>query len=312
MNKPNHRVTTYTAPTVEPVSLSAVKAHLRLDSSSAADNISVSQSIFPGDHAVAASYSLKGTGVDIQGYGALVVFEAATNGTGGTVDVKIQESDTDSDAVYTDWTDGAFTQVTEANDNATYEKQYTGAKRYIRVVATVGTATCDFGVSVIKQGGDRSDDTYLSSLITTVRKQTELLLNRALITQTLDIYFDDFPGNDFFEVPRAPLASVTSLAYTDVDDTATTISSSEYYTDTVSEPGRIVLKDGYSWPTASLRAYWPIVARVVCGYGAAGSSVPEPIKQFILVNVANLYTNREADSEQLICTGLVSEYRLWR
>jgi len=312
MTQPNHKVSVQTAPTVEPISLAEVKAHLRLDSSSVAENIAVTQSIFPGDHATAATYSLKGTGVDIQGYGALVVFEAATNGTGGTVDVKIQESDTDSDAYYTDWIDGVFTQVTDANDNATYEKEYTGSKRYIRAVATVGTATCDFGVSVIKQGGDRSDDTYLSSLITTVRKQTELLLNRALITQTLDIYFDDFPGEDGLEIPRAPLATVTSLKYTDVDDTETTFSSSYYYTDTVSEPGRIVLKDGYDWPTDSLRPYWPVVARVVCGYGASGLCVPEPIRQFILVNIANLYVNREADATQLICPGLITEYRLWR
>lgn len=308
----NYKVSVQTAPTVEPISIAEVKAHLRLDSSSVAENIAVTQSIFPGDHATAATYSLKGTGVDIQGYGALVVFESATNGTGGTVDVKIQESDTNSDAYFADWTDGAFTQVTESNDNTTYEKEYTGAKRYIRVVATVAVATCDFGVSVITQGGDRSDTTMLSTLITTVRKQTELLLNRALITQTLDVYFDAFPIGDALEIPRAPLSSVTSLKYTDVDDTETTFDSSYYYTDTISEPGAIVLKDGYDWPNDTLRAYWPIVARVVCGYGAAGSSVPEPIKQFILVNVANLYTNRDADATQLICMGLLSEYRLWR
>ena len=53
-----------TAPTIEPVTLAEVKEHLRIDSGSLSDNISSNQSIVPGDHAIAASYSLEGSGVD--------------------------------------------------------------------------------------------------------------------------------------------------------------------------------------------------------------------------------------------------------
>lgn len=314
----NNQVVVYAAPAVEPVTLTDVKSHLRLDSSSVADNLASAQSIVPGSHIPAAAYSLKGTGVDVLGYGALVIIEAGA--AGGTVDVKIQESDTDSDSAYADWTGGAFTQITTSNDNATYEKEYTGRKQYIRVVCTVGTAACEFGVSILRQGGDRSDDSLLSSLITTVRRSTELLLGRSLITQTLDVYYDGFPPCGFLEVPYPPLISVITpyLQYTDSDDTAATFSSDYYYVDVISEPGRIVLKYGESWPSFTSRTYWPVSLRVTAGYGAAGSYIPNPIKQFMLLNLADLYEQRgnlvpskDGVQELKLGMGLVTDYRIY-
>ena len=128
-------LTLKTAPATEPLTLAEVKEHLRLDSGSVADNITISQSIVPGAHVIAAGYSLKGTGVNVLGYRALVNLNAGSCGAGGTVDVKIQESDTDVDGDYTDWTGGAFTQVAAANDNTVQEKEYTGTKQFIRVEA---------------------------------------------------------------------------------------------------------------------------------------------------------------------------------
>ena len=115
----------YTAPTTEPLSLAEVRAHLRIDSQSLADDLTSTQSIAPGSHDVAASYSLVGTAVDVLGYSVLVLLESGTNGTSGTVDVKLQESD--DNTTWQDFT--TFTTVTAANDNAIQEKDYTGGKQ---------------------------------------------------------------------------------------------------------------------------------------------------------------------------------------
>lgn len=279
-----------TAPTIEPVTLAEVKSYLRIDSGTMADTIASAQSIAPGDHVVAAAYSLEGTGVDVQGYGALVMLDSGTNGTNGTVDVKIQESD--DNVTYTDWTGGAFTQVTTSNDNAIQEKQYTGTKRYIRAVATVAVATCDFGVSVVKKAAYSDEDTLLTSLITTARIEAERYLNRAIITQTWYFYFDDFPAGDRMRLGKGSLQSVTSVKYTDTDATVNTFSTDYWEARTNAVPGEIVLKYGQSWPSTTLKTVDPIVVEAVVGYGATTASVPENVRQAILIHINDLYEHR--------------------
>jgi len=289
-----------TAATIEPVTLAEVKTHLRLDSTSFADNITTYQSIVPGDHAIAASYSLTGSSVDVSGNKAVVIFDAGACGSSGTVDVKIQESEDDS--TWSDWAGGAFTQVTESNDNAVQEKEYTGTYQYIRVVATVATATCDFGVSVNRYEFTAIEDTYLNSLIPAVTKHIELnvLGGVSLLQQTWELYLDKWPDEDYIELPRPPLQSVTSITYTESGDSSTygnTFSSSYYTVDTVSWPGRIVLNDGDSWPTGTLETNNPIKVIFPAGYGDARADVPGPIKQCHLMYCDDYYNNRGVHEE---------------
>jgi len=95
--------------------------------------------------------TVNGPAIDRLGFeDALVVVNSGTNGTNGTVDIKIQESDA-SDSGFADISGAAFPQITTDNDETIYvgRLKLTGRKRYIRVVATVGTAACAFGVDVI-------------------------------------------------------------------------------------------------------------------------------------------------------------------
>jgi hypothetical protein len=106
--------------------------------------------IVAGDHAVG---TLNGTGIDTTGYNrALIILNSGTNGAGGTVDVKVQESSDDgaTDA-YADISGAAFSQITESNDNEIYlmDIDLTPVEKYIRTVGITGTATCDYGVDVI-------------------------------------------------------------------------------------------------------------------------------------------------------------------
>ncbi|MBW1953957.1 MAG: hypothetical protein JRI66_12915 [Deltaproteobacteria bacterium] len=97
-----------------------------------------------------AAGTVNGPAIDRVGFEeALVVVHSGTNGAGGTVDIKVQESDDNS--TWADISGAAFDQITEANDNDIYVGRINlkPRKKYIRVVATVGTAACVFGAVIV-------------------------------------------------------------------------------------------------------------------------------------------------------------------
>jgi len=136
------------------------------------------------------------------------------------------------------------------------------------------------------------DDTLISGLIVAARSYSERVLRRALITQTLELVLDGWPNGNTIKLPMPPLQSAT-VKYTDDDAVEHTLPASEYIVDTASVPGRIVLKDDYSWPTDDLQESGAIRVRYVAGYGAAGTAVPYTILLAIKMLIGHLYENRE-------------------
>jgi uncharacterized phiE125 gp8 family phage protein len=141
------------------------------------------------------------------------------------------------------------------------------------------------------------DDTLIDGMIEAGRDYFEDTSRRALITQTWRQNLDAWPEGDEIELPRPPLQSVTSIIYKDEDGNETTLPSSAYIVDTDSEPGRIVLAHGESWPTGTLFPANPIQITFVAGYGDA-DDVPEKFKQAIKLLVAHWYEHREAYSDE--------------
>ena len=137
------------------------------------------------------------------------------------------------------------------------------------------------------------EDYYIDAMIKAIREDVQSHLGRALITQTYDYYLDAWPVTNYMKLPMPPLQSVTSITYTDVDGTSAIFSSSNYLVDTISEPGRIYLKNGQSWPSVNLQVVNPIVVRYVAGYGLA-ADVPMAIKQAMLLLAGTLFENRES------------------
>ena len=276
-----------TAITTEPLSLAEVKLHLRLQSETYAGDTVTYQSIVPENHVVAAAYSLEGSSADVLNKTTLVNLNAGT--CAGTVTAKIQESDDD-----TLWQDySTFTPVTTANDNAIQELAYTGTKQYVRVVATVASATSNFSADIVTKSGDVTEDNLLNMLITSAREYCENYTRRAFATQTLEGYLDCFPS-DVIEIPNPPLQSVTSIKYTDSDSTETTLTEdTDYIVDTDSNIGRIVLPYGESYPSFTPYTVNPIKIRYITGYYAS-NLIPKALKQAMLLLIGHWYLNREA------------------
>lgn len=147
-----------------------------------------------------------------------------------------------------------------------------------------------------------TEDSYLEALISAARSMAEQYTNRALITQTWDVALDAFP--EYFEIPWAPLQAVQSLTYLNGDGTTelyNSISSPQvgiesYIIDTWSQPARLALPYGGTWPSHYTQAN-SVVLRIVAGYGDTGADVPAPIRQAMLLLIGHWYEHRESVSE---------------
>lgn len=309
----------YTAPAIEPVTLSEIKEHCRIDSNSFADDLTVTQSIPPAGY---FKQTVNGASVEVIGTQAMMVLDAGTVNAAAPVTVKLQES-----ADNTTWTDvvgGALAQVTPDNDNAVYELAYTGALRYVRAVATVGggvsEVTSYFSVSIAKNAPLISEDTLLQSLIVVARKEVEAITNRALITQTWDLFLDRFTYCNHIDIPLGNLQTITHVKYKDCDAVETALTSTTDYivdTGTADQCGAVVLAYNASWPSFTAYPLDPVSIRFTCGYGATAASVPEPLRHAIKIIVADLYENRESNiigpqmNALKTVERLLGSYRLW-
>lgn len=284
-----------TAPAIEPVTLQEAKDHLRIDSGTMADNLTVGHSIMAGDQAIIAAYGLIGATVDILASDVLVVLEAGTFGAGGLVDVKLQHSETGG-APWDDVTGGAFAQVDDTTDETTYELAYSGGRRYIRAVATVAVDVCDFGVYVIERAPANYEDTLITGLIVAAREWCEGHQNRAYITQTWELYLDEFPA--VFQIPLPPLqwaiAADMTITYYDTASAPLVVAAADYQVDGESYKGRVCPVYGKDWPTIELQPMNGVVLKFKAGYGLLTTDVPEHIRLAIKLLVGHWYENREA------------------
>ncbi len=152
------------------------------------------------------------------------------------------------------------------------------------------------------------DDALLGGLIVAARQHVESLTRRQLINATWRLSLDAFPGvtrhvggwprsaaeGADIRLPRPRLQSVTSITYLDAAGAAQTLSPSSYTVSGDEEPGRIALAPGSDWPDTQADRINAVQITYVSGYGADASSVPQALKQAVLLLAAHWYENREA------------------
>lgn len=135
------------------------------------------------------------------------------------------------------------------------------------------------------------EDSVLRGYIKAAREMVEADSQRALITQTLTLKMDRFPS-DAIELRRCPVQSVSSITYIDTAGDSQTWSSANYVVNTHSEPGRITLAYGQTWPSTYSQEN-AVTATFIAGYGATELTVKEQARQAIRLLAGHWANNRE-------------------
>lgn len=112
----------------------------------------------------------------------------------------------------------------------------------------------------------RDEDGLIEGWIASARESAEDETGRQLVLATWELVLNGFPPCGAIVLPHPPLRQVVSITYTDADGDDTSMSLDDVIVDAASEPGRIALKHGKSWPTSRLQAQNGVVIRYKAGY----------------------------------------------
>ena len=177
-----------------------------------------------------------------------------------------------------------------------------------------------------------ADDSLILELIAAARQAAEQYTGRAFITRSYSLYMDSWPASGRRQwwdglregaavttedsavfLPCAPLSSVTRINVYGENGVAAEYAATNYFSDTVGAPGRIVLKDGASAPAPG-RVANGIEIQFVAGYGTSSSNVPSALRQGMRQIVSHLYQHRGDSAETALSASgavlLLQTYRI--
>lgn len=143
-----------------------------------------------------------------------------------------------------------------------------------------------------------ADDTLIDNLIKAATQSCEIYTNRYFLDTLVTQYADKWA--DIENLYKSPVSAITHIKYYDSDDSLQTLAGTVYLLDEVSQPARIGLKPNQSYPNIANRIN-AIEVKYTVGYGTAASSVPEAIRQAVLITIGNWYENR-----QTVITGRIA------
>lgn len=169
------------------------------------------------------------------------------------------------------------------------------------------------------------DTALLEAFIEAAYDAIRQYLRRSIVTETLELRMDGFPGYDeareialgpgmhvvsqpwvmnnggsVIDLPFGPVSSITSIKVFDRDNTESTFSSTYYRADA----SRVYLNDSATWPV-NLRSRDAVAIRYVSGEASPPAAIIQAIKQ----HVAAMYECREGCDIPTASKAILSPYR---
>lgn len=134
------------------------------------------------------------------------------------------------------------------------------------------------------------DDDIITALIAGSRIHVETQTRHALITQSWRLVRDVWPELGCVPVLPVPLRTLDAARVYKSDGSTLALDVTTFTLDKAAAPARLTFMRG-ALPAPERRAAG-IEIDVTCGYGAAATNVPEPLRQAIRLLVAHWYENR--------------------
>lgn len=159
------------------------------------------------------------------------------------------------------------------------------------------------------------EDAMITAMIAEARAYCENITGRALMPQTWQKTYDNFP--QAIELAVRPVISVESVSYTDDSNTLQTLTPHSYQLDNASNdrPAWVVPAIGYAWPVTS-HSINSVIITYRAGYASA-AEVPEALRRWMLLQIGTWYGSREAIAaggtfaKLPFIDGLLDRYKTW-
>lgn len=138
---------------------------------------------------------------------------------------------------------------------------------------------------------DGAEVPILQQYLAASREVVERMTGRAILSQTYELAFADWPDDGYVQLGRNPVSAVSSVTYLDELDATQTVSSGQYVLFQPEDASAVVsFRDAFAYPGVSDS---PIAVKVAftAGY-ASWALVPATLKQSILFLTAHLYDLR--------------------
>lgn len=170
----------------------------------------------------------------------------------------------------------------------------------------------------IKADSDTTEDTLITGWIKACRKVAEQYTGRALAPQTLEMALDEFPGcgiggDEGIDLDMPPVATITSVKYTDTAGVEQTIAGASYALSLYGDSRRLAPTYGNYWPTTR---DIPDAVRIRYDCGTLAADDKEVVRAAILLMVAWLNENRgdsmsPNDIQPQAARSLLDTIKLW-
>ncbi len=177
--------------------------------------------------------------------------------------------------------------------------------------------TVDEAAEFMRAEFSSSEESLIETFIAAARQLCEEYLFRRIGVQTVELRDKGFPVNNAPIILPAPLISVTSIKYLDSNNVEQTFDEDDYI---VSDSAPGIITPVNSWPDTS-DVGDSLRIEFISGYSSPGESpmqseaLPKTIRIAMLMQIADMYENREAQVERPLTANqtlvnLLAPYRL--